>query len=412
MRRSLPLIGLAAVAAAARASAFGGAHDPTQADDWLVGWQPTPAKLEAGTLGGVPTLTLSNGLISRVFAMPHAPPPPARRARDIAATGPVCPNPGGKVHHGPLPGESYPYFGLDCSADGVSDCGQCAVDKTCLCCANVVNLTGPNCCVPRHPGGVAGCHHSPSPPPASYTGFATVGLSRVGAAGREADTGSQLLRASVPEALIALDNVSYAVGGLLGQTDYAFLNASLLRSMRVDPAAFVYKQHRQSSPTARYRWAPGARHSDPTAAWPPRGLSLEIDFQAPPSCSHADHKQVTVTIIYEIYDGVPIYQKWVRVSNPSHNSVVVTELTTDLLFATNEAMGYWAHMTDGSLTAASSSGRIHMESEMSRGGVTTTITSDPRCKTCESGSGRCRISLSWLLQPCFFQLCHCLCCLS
>ena len=106
------------------------------------------------------------------------------------------------------------------------------------------------------------------------TGFATVALSRQGHAGREHDTGAQLLRASAPEGSITLDGITYGLGGLVGQNDFAFLNTSLLSSWHADPQAFVYKAHRTGAPTARYAWTPGMRHSDATLAWPPKGITL------------------------------------------------------------------------------------------------------------------------------------------
>ncbi len=59
-------------------------------------------------------------------------------------------------------------------------------------------------------------------------------------------------------------------------------------------------------------------------------------------------------------------------SNPCAGpKVMVDSLTTELLYTTDEAMGYWAHGTQGSLTSGSTTGRVHMQSELSRGGGTT-----------------------------------------
>ena len=159
------------------------AHDGTSPDDWLLlpaASMPTPTLVE-GSLHGVSTLTLSNGLISRVFSLDPA--------------------------------------------------------------------------------------------------FATVALSRSGLAGREHDTGAQLLRATAPEAVVTLDGTAYPVGGLDGQTDFAFLNTSLLPSFSALPNAFRYQRHRQSVPPARYKWTPGQRSSDATLAWPPKGLHRQTGLR-------------------------------------------------------------------------------------------------------------------------------------
>ena len=368
--------------------------DPTQADDWLVSWRPEPARLSTGSLGGIPTLTLTNGLISRTFAMPQ---PTKLPEDDVAVVDnpQACPNPGGRNITRPG-GSQYPYYGLLCSVG--SDCGQCNGDGKCLCCP-IPNQTAAQhgkCCQPKLPL-QQHCAAGPPPAPVDYVGFATVGLSRVGHAGREADTGAQLLRASAPEATVVLDGVVYPVGGLLGQEDFAFFNTSLLHTLRVDPAAFVYKSHRTRAPQARFPWTPGVRHSD-AAAWPPLGLTLELDF-APPPGAPAAHKDVLVTVSYEFYDGVPLYAKWVTVSNHGASKVVVNRMTTELLYATNEALGYYPHPTHGSLTAGTTSGRIHMESEMSRGGETTVLQSDDRCQTCTQGSSLLVLNSSYPLGP-------------
>jgi hypothetical protein len=358
--------------------------DPIQADDWLVHAPLQAPAVAHGTLGGVPTLTLSNGLISRVFALPA----PTTALGDAAGSE-VCPNPGGRLITRP-DGSTYPYYGLSCVAE--TDCGQCASEGKCQCCPYTADVN-PKCCKPT-----ANCT-TPPRPSINVTGFATVGLSRVGHAGREADTGAQLLRASSPEATVRLDGVRYDVGGLDGQVDLAFLNASLLADLR-PKAGFHYQAHRTASTTtARYEWTPGDRHSDATLAWPPLGLTLEVDFAAPASAPAA-HQSVTITVVYEIFTGVPAYSKWVRVTNAEGaTAVVVDELSTELLYATNEAMGYWAHPTAGLLTAGSTSGRIHLQSEMSRGGDTTVLSGDGRCDTCTQGNGLLVLNSSYPLGP-------------
>ena len=47
------------------------------ADDWLLETPSDTATVVEGVLGGVPTLTLQNGLASRVFAILPAPAPPS-----------------------------------------------------------------------------------------------------------------------------------------------------------------------------------------------------------------------------------------------------------------------------------------------------------------------------------------------
>ena len=190
------------------------------------------------------------------------------------------------------------------------------------------------------------------------------------------------------------------MGGLLGQGEFAFLNASLTTRLRADPGAFWYTGHRVGTPTKRYEWTPGARHSDPTLAWPPKGVTLELDFAAPAS-ARPEHGNVTVTVVYSMYDNLPLYEKHVVVTNGGlQDNVLVTSLTADLLYPTPEAMGYWSAQVHGSLVAATDSGRIHMESELTRGGHTTILGADPRCNTCTQGaSGDLALSSTYPAGP-------------
>ena len=282
------------------------------------------------------------------------------------------------MHHGPNPGEAYPYYGLPCGTKG--DCGACSADGTCVCAAR--DSAGHKCCLPK-----ADVPPPPSPVPPSNVpaGFATIGLSRGAYTGRERDGGAELLRATAPEATVGLDNVTYNVGGLVGQTEFAFLNASQRTRLRADPGAFWYTGHRVGAPDKRFEWTPGQRHSDSTLAWPPKGVTLQLDFAAPASARPA-HRNVTVTVVYNMFDGVPLYEKYLVVTNGGASNVLVTSLTVDLLYPTPEAMGYWSNHVSGSLTAGSVSGRIHMTSELTRGGATTSLGSDPRCNTCTQGA--------------------------
>ena len=50
-----------------------------------------------------------------------------------------------------------------------------------------------------------------------------------------------------------------------------------------------------------------------------------------------------------MFDGLPAYEKHVVV-RAGGAKVRVYALTTDILYVTNEAMGYWAHPEYGALT--------------------------------------------------------------
>ncbi len=93
--------------------------------------------------------------------------------------------------------------------------------------------------------------------------------------------GENLLRGVKPEAEITLNGVPYAVGGLQGQSNYAFLRPEDIDGLRNDPAAMQFVGYELSEPRAPFAWK-RVRHHAPDAAWPPKGIHLRLDFEMPP----------------------------------------------------------------------------------------------------------------------------------
>ena len=123
-----------------------------------------------------------------------------------------------------------------------SDCAQCTLDGTCTClplAPGTLPRPGNASCCQKKAARATGAGATVGA--ANQTGFATIALSRSGYAGREHDTGAQLLRATAPEARVVLDGVAYDVGGLVGQIEFAFLNTTLLDGFRSPAGAFQYR---------------------------------------------------------------------------------------------------------------------------------------------------------------------------
>jgi hypothetical protein len=122
-------------------------------------------------------------------------------------------------------------------------------------------------------------------------------------------TGESLLRAVKPEATLQIDGKEYAVGGLVGQPDLAYLRPAWLDSMHSDPQAFHFTGFDTGKTQPRFAWR-RARHSA-DLPWPPPGASLALHFAPPPGALPG----VEVTVHYELYDGLPLLAKWVTVHN-------------------------------------------------------------------------------------------------
>ena len=102
---------------------------------------------------------------------------------------------------------------------------------------------------------------------------ATVGLDNL-------MTGQAILRGVKPEAIVTIDDVRYEVGGLTGQPNYAYLLSEWLEQMKAAPDAFRFVRFELGKPAERFAWK-RVRHHAPDATWPPDGVYLRMDYEAP-----------------------------------------------------------------------------------------------------------------------------------
>ena len=149
---------------------------------------------------------------------------------------------------------------------------------------------------------------------------ATVGLDN-------AMTGESLLRAVEPEATLQLDGKPYAIGGLLGQPDRAYLLPDWIARLTNSPSAFQFVDFRVSKPIAPFAWKrtrPGAN-----LPWPPPGATLSLTFRGPDEAT----RDLTVTVHHELYDGLPVLGKWTTISNGTPRTITLDRLATERLAA-------------------------------------------------------------------------------
>ena len=90
-------------------------------------------------------------------------------------------------------------------------------------------------------------------------------------------TGESLLRGVKPEAIVVIDGKNYAVGGLKGQPNYAYLVPEWLEQLTSDPEAFQFVGYEVGPILKRFDWKK-KRHSE-DRPWPPPGRSLVLKFR-------------------------------------------------------------------------------------------------------------------------------------
>ena len=143
-----------------------------------------------------------------------------------------------------------------------------------------------------------------------------------------------IIRSVISEANITLDGYQYSIGGIYDiGNNHAYLNRSSMDNA-IDPNGFIYTGYSQSVPEAPFHWEPGLRFSPKDSPWPPQGIHLQVNFSAPPVVKVPSHKNVMVSLHFELYQGVPIMAKWVSV-NYQNTSVIppirITAVSPEIL---------------------------------------------------------------------------------
>ena len=194
-------------------------------------------------------------------------------------------------------------------------------------------------------------------------------------------TGQAILRGVKPEAMVEIDGVSYDVGGLKGQPNYAFLSPEWLDDLEADPAAFAFTGFEVGEPRERMAWKQ-VRHRAPDAVWPPKGVYLRMDYRMPegvPGSQKAAAPPVTLSVHYELYDGVPVMSKWITLRNDGGAPIMLNRFTTEIL----AAVEYSAHVESGGRPFQTPN--MHVETDYAFNGM------DSR--------DSCRFSVHWVRDP-------------
>jgi hypothetical protein len=199
---------------------------------------------------------------------------------------------------------------------------------------------------------------------------ATVGLDNL-------MTGETVIRGVKPESLVTLNGVQYEVGGLSGQPNYAYLLQEWLEQLTASPEAFSFVGFTVGQPLERFAWK-RVRHHAPGVRWPPNGVYLRMDYEAPdvsPSNSAPaadagggaeidEAEKIRVSVHYELYDGVPVMSKWITVDNPTKETISVDRLTCEILAVVEP--GNWVEKREGVPLPRPQS--LHVETDMAFGG--------------------------------------------
>ena len=172
-----------------------------------------------------------------------------------------------------------------------------------------------------------------------------------------ANAHGSVLRSLSPAATVTLDDTTYNVGGAvamkadgktvcplpvgIGPPDNcptAYFNRSV--EFATNASAFQYAGHWTSAPSAPFEWSP-TRHA-PAVPWPPLGLVLNVNFTAPATVVSPLHKDVVVTLHFEMYQGIPAMAKSITITLND------AALTQDYYYTANDFQGSSGRSSTGS----------------------------------------------------------------
>ncbi|MDH3651401.1 MAG: alpha-galactosidase [Saprospiraceae bacterium] len=138
---------------------------------------------------------------------------------------------------------------------------------------------------------------------------------------------TSLLRGVKPEGEISINGRHYAIGGLIGQPNYAFLKPSWIDLLIADTSAWMFTAYEISDPQVPFDWK-RVRHHQQSQSWPPAGIHVQMHYKAPSGC---ELDKVRITIHYECYDGLPVIAKWMTVVNDGQEPIEIDNFTSELL---------------------------------------------------------------------------------
>jgi hypothetical protein len=134
----------------------------------------------------------------------------------------------------------------------------------------------------------------------------------------------QLLRAIKPEARIKIDGTEYNIGGLLGQTEQAYLQTDWIQKLKIGKSDFVFKNYEVSEIKPRLNWK--------AKSWPnniqnPSGQTLVLNFVTQVALLEG----LEVAIQYEIYDGIPLIVKSLQIKNVGKKVFRIDRVVNEIL---------------------------------------------------------------------------------
>lgn len=138
-------------------------------------------------------------------------------------------------------------------------------------------------------------------------------------------TGETIIRGVKPEAILTLNGQEHAVGGLVGQPDYAYLTQEWVEELATHPDAFQCTGY--DIGIVKPRFPSQAGFFSKEQPWIASGVSLQLLFRSKLEVLQG----LTVTVHYEMYDGIPLISKWVEIHNQGYGNIRLNAFISECL---------------------------------------------------------------------------------
>ncbi|KFC60161.1 alpha-galactosidase [Flavobacterium gilvum] len=142
-------------------------------------------------------------------------------------------------------------------------------------------------------------------------------------------TNQQLIRAVKPEAKITLDGKEYAIGGLKGQKENAYLLPEWLDKMEVGKEDFTFVNYTISDIKPYINWKPTNWAMNKKQA---TGKLLTFEYAS----SLPELKGLKVKVNYELYDGLPLITKSISIENATQKVFKLDRVVSETIAMVEE----------------------------------------------------------------------------
>ena len=170
---------------------------------------------------------------------------------------------------------------------------------------------------------------------------ATVGLDLL-------SNNESFLRSVRPEAEIEIEGMKFSIGGLTGQPIHNYLLPEWLAKMEADPSAFKLVDYFVGEIKERFPWKKREEWMPRDLSWPLPGKELVFRYRLDETAirllgaipigvraSGKDQleylKDIVAEVHYELYDGMPVISKWIRVVNNSAREIKINTFKSEIL---------------------------------------------------------------------------------